>query len=102
MKLASCCWIICVAIMVVLILAILFGSGFVIFLYGGYVRENQWDRHTMIAITTDIAITLFLAEEIKRLLPVNLIIIQISFLYFILGFGILYVVLIFRLEVIFV
>ena len=88
--------------MVVLILAILFGSGFVIFLYGGYVRENQWDRHTMIAITTDIAITLFLAEEIKRLLPVNLIIIQISFLYFILGFGILYVVLIFRLEVIFV
>lgn len=72
-------WIICVAIMVVLILAILFGSGFVIFLYGGYVRENQWDRHTMIAITTDIAITLFLAEEIRRLLPVNLVIIQISF-----------------------
>lgn len=72
-------WIICVAIMVVLSLAILFGSGFVIFLYGGYVRENQWDRHTMIAITTDIAITLFLAEEIRRLLPVNLVIIQISF-----------------------
>ena len=74
--------IICVAIMAVLILAILFGLGLVLFRYGRYVRENQWDMYTVIAITVEIAITLFLAEEIKRLLPVNLIIIQISFFIF--------------------
>ena len=69
-------WIICVAIMAVLILAILIGLGFVLFLYGGYVRENQWDRHTVIAIIVDIAVTLFLAEEIRALISVNLIVIQ--------------------------
>ena len=74
--------IICVAIMAVLILAILFGLGLVLFRYGRYVRENQWDMYTVIAITVEIAITLFLAEEIKRLLPENLIIIQISFFIF--------------------
>ncbi len=69
-------WIICVAIMAVLILAILFGSGFVIFLYGGYVRENQWDMYTVIAITVDIAVTLSFAEHIRALISVNLIEIQ--------------------------
>lgn len=51
--------------MVVLIGVILFGFGLVFFFYGGYIRENQWDRHTVIAIIVDIAITLFLAEEIR-------------------------------------
>lgn len=69
-------WIICVAIMAVLILAILIGLGFVLFLYGGYVRENQWDRHTVIAIIVDIAVTLFLAEEIRAWIPINLFVIQ--------------------------
>ena len=69
-------WIICVAIMAVLILAILFGLGLVIFHYGRYVRENQWDMYTVIVITVDIAVTLFLAEEIKRLIPINMVVIQ--------------------------
>ncbi len=69
-------WIICVAIMAVLILAILIGVGLVLICYGRYVRENQWDRHTVTVITVDIAVTLFLAEEIRRLIPVNLVVIQ--------------------------
>lgn len=69
-------WIICVAIMAVLILAILFGLGLVLFRYGRYVRENQWDMYTVIAITVDIAVTLFLAEEIRRLIPINMVVIQ--------------------------
>lgn len=69
-------WIICVAIMSVLILAILIGLGLVLIRYGRYVRENQWDRHTVIAITADIAVTLFLAEEIRSLIPINLVVIQ--------------------------
>ncbi len=79
-------WIICVAIMAVLILAILFGLGLVLIRYGRYVRENQWDRHMAIVITVDIAITLFLAEEIRRLIPVNLVVIQTGI--FLVYFGI--------------
>lgn len=64
--------------MVVLIGVVLFGLGFVLFLYGSYVRENQWDRHTVIAIIADIAVTLFLAEEIRTWIPINLIVIQVG------------------------
>ena len=69
-------WIICVAIMAVLILAILIGVGLVLIRYGRYVRENQWDRHTLTVITIDIAVTLFLAEHIRALIPINLVVIQ--------------------------
>ena len=70
-------WIVLIAVIVVLIGVVLFGLGFVLFLYGGYVRENQWDRHMVIAITADIAVTLFLAEEIRVWIPINLNAIQI-------------------------
>jgi len=69
-------WIICVAIMAVLILAILIGLGLVLFRYGRYVRENQWDMYTVIVITVDIAVTLFLAEHIRAWIPVNMVVIQ--------------------------
>ena len=69
-------WIICIVIIAVLILAILIGVGLVLFHYGRYVRENQWDRHTVTLITVDIAVTIFLAEEIRRLIPINLVVIQ--------------------------
>ena len=69
-------WIICVAIMVVLILAILIGLGLVFIRYGRYVRENQWDMYTLIVITVDIAVTLFLAEHISAWIPVNMVVIQ--------------------------
>lgn len=68
--------IICVAIMVVLILTILIGLGLLLIRYGRYVRENQWDMYTVIAITVDIAVTLFFAEHIRALISVNLIVIQ--------------------------
>ncbi len=73
-------WIVLIVVIVVLIGVILFGLGIVLFLYGGYVRENQWDRHTVIVITMDIAVTLFLAEEIRIWIPINLIVIQIILL----------------------
>ena len=69
-------WILLIVVIVVLIGVILFGLGFMLFLYGGYVREQQWDRHTVIAITADIALTLFLAEGIRLCIPVNLIVVQ--------------------------
>ena len=68
--------IICVAIMAVLILAILIGLGLVFIRYGRYVRENQWDMYTLIVITVDIAVTLFLAEHIRAWIPVNMVVIQ--------------------------
>jgi len=71
-------WIICVAIMAVLILAIFIGLGLVFFRRGRYVRENQWDMYTVIMFTVDIVVTLFLVEEIRRLIPVNLIVIQVG------------------------
>lgn len=70
-------WILLIVVMVVLIGVTLFGLGFVLFLYGGYVRENQWDRHTVITITADIAVTFFLAKEIRMWIPINHIVIQI-------------------------
>lgn len=73
-------WILLIVVMVLLIGGILFGLGIVLFLYGGYVRENQWDRYTVIVITMDIAITLFLAEEIRTWIPINLIVTQIILL----------------------
>ena len=71
-------WIALIVVMVVLIGVVLFGLGFVLFLYGSYVRENQWDRHTVIAIIADIAVTLFLADEIRTWMPINLIVIQVG------------------------
>lgn len=70
-------WIVLIVVMAVLIGGVLFGFGFVLFLYGGYVRENLWDRHTVIVITVDIAVTLFLVEEIRNILPLNLAALQI-------------------------
>lgn len=79
-------WILLIVVMVLLLGSLLFGLGFTLFLYGVYVRENQWDRYMVIAITMDIAITLFLAEEIRAWIPVNLIVIQIILLLLYSGF----------------
>lgn len=69
-------WILLIVVKVVLIGVTLFGLGLVLIRYGRYVRENQWDRHTVIAITADIAVTLFLAEHIRALISINLVVIQ--------------------------
>ena len=41
-------------------------------------REHQWDRNTIIAIVAILAVTMFLAGEIRRVVPVNLVLIQIA------------------------
>lgn len=64
-------WIVLIVVMAVLIGVILFGLGFVLFLYGGYVRKNQWDKHTVIAIIADIALTLFMADFIREWIRIN-------------------------------
>lgn len=69
-------WILLIVVIVVLIGVILFGLGLVFIRYGRYVRENQWDMYTLIVITVDIAVTLFLAEHIRAWIPVNMVVIQ--------------------------
>ena len=69
-------WILLIVVLVVLSGVILFGFVLVLFRYGVYVRENQWDRHTVITIIADVAVTLFLAEEIRVWIPINLVVIQ--------------------------
>lgn len=65
-------WILLIVVMVVLIGVILFGLMFVLFLYVGYVRKNQWDKHTVIAIISDIALTLFMAGFIREWIRINI------------------------------
>ncbi len=40
------------------------------------VREHQWDRHTVIVVVADLAVTMFLAGEVRRVVPVNLTLMQ--------------------------
>lgn len=75
-------WIVLIVVMAVLILAILIGVGLLLIRYGRYVRENQWDMYSVIVITVDIAITLFLAEHIRALIPINLVVIQVGMILF--------------------
>lgn len=75
-------WIVLIVVMAVLILAILIGVGLLLIRYGRYVRENQWDMYSVIVITVDIAITLFLARHIRALIPINLVVIQVGMILF--------------------
>ena len=70
-------WVIFILVIVVIIGAVVAGIVYVTYRYAYYLRENQWDRHTVIAIVADLAVTMFLAGEIRSVVPVNLILIQI-------------------------
>jgi len=70
-------WVICILVIVTIIGAVGAGIVYVIFRYATYVREHQWDRHTVIAIVANLAVTMFLAGEIRSVVPVNLILMQI-------------------------
>lgn len=48
--------------------------------YASYIREHQWDMHTVMAVVIDLAVTMFLAGEIRSMVPVNLILIQMLLL----------------------
>ena len=70
-------WVICILVIVAIIGAVGTGILFVSYRYVAYIREHQWDRHTVIAVVADLAVTMFLAGEIRRVVPVNLILMQV-------------------------
>ena len=51
---------------------------YVIYRYATYVIENQRDRHTVIAVVADLAVTMIHAGGIRSVIPVNLVLIQIA------------------------
>lgn len=71
-------WVICILVIVAIIGAVGAGITYVTYRYANYIREHQWDRHTVIAIVADFAITMFLAGEIRSMIPANLVLIQIA------------------------
>jgi hypothetical protein len=70
-------WIICILVIVTIIGAVGAGIVYVSYRYAAYIREHQWDRHTVIAAVADLAVTMFLAGEIRSVVPVNLILMQV-------------------------
>lgn len=71
-------WVICVLVIVTIIGAVIAGIVYVSYKYATYIREHQWDRHTVIVIVADFAVTMFLAGEIRSVIPVNLVLVQIA------------------------
>lgn len=71
-------WVICILVIVSIIGAVGAGIVYVIYRYATYIREHQWDRHTVIAVVADLAVTMFLAGEIRSVIPVNLVLVQIA------------------------
>ncbi len=63
-------WVICIIVIVTIIGAV----GAII----AYVIENQRDRHTVIAVVADLAVTMFHAGGIRSVIPVNLVLIHIE------------------------
>ena len=70
-------WVICILVIATIIGAVGAGIVYVSYRYAIYIREHQWDRHTVIAVVADLAVTMFLAREIRSVIPVNLILMQI-------------------------
>ena len=56
------------------------GILYIAFAYWDYMHEHQWDRHTVLAVVVILAVTLFLAEELSHLIPLNLFLIQMLLL----------------------
>ena len=71
-------WVICILVIVAIIGAVVAGIVYVTYRYVNYMKEHQWDRHTVIAVVTDLAVTMFLAGEIRSAIPVNLVLVQIA------------------------
>ena len=71
-------WVICILVIVAIIGAVGAGIVYISYRYATYMREHQWNRNTIIAIVAILAVTMFLAGEIRRVVPVNLVLIQIA------------------------
>ena len=70
-------WVICILVVAAILGAVGAGIVYITYSYANYIREHQWDRHTVIAVVADLAVTMFLAGEIRSVVPTNLILMQI-------------------------
>ena len=71
-------WVLLILISVIVIGIVYLTIYSVIILYVRYLKANQFDRYTVIAAITALAFTIFLANVIKGIAPINLFAIQIG------------------------
>ncbi len=71
-------WVLLILISVIVIGIVYLTIYSVIILYVRYLKANQFDRYTVIAAITVLAFTIFLANAIKGIAPINLFAIQIG------------------------
>lgn len=71
-------WVICILVIVAIIGAVGAGIVYISYRYATYMREHQWDRHTVIVVVADLAVTMFLAGEIRSVIPVNIVMVQMA------------------------
>ncbi|MDO4423070.1 MAG: DUF6040 family protein [Eubacteriales bacterium] len=71
-------WVLLILISVIVIGIVYLTIYSVIILYVRYLKANQFDRYTVIAAITALAFTVFLANVIKGIAPINLFAIQIT------------------------
>jgi len=71
-------WVLLILISVIVIGIVYLTIYSVIILYVRYLKANQYDRYTVIAAITALAFTIFLANVIKSIAPINLFAIQIG------------------------
>jgi Fe2+ transport system protein B len=71
-------WVLQILISVIVIGIVYLTIYSVIILYVRYLKANQFDRYTVIAAITALAFTVFLAEVVKGIAPINLFALQIG------------------------
>ena len=71
-------WVLLILISVIVIGIVYLTIYSIIILYVRYLKTNQFDRYTVIAAITALAFTIFLANVIKGIAPINLFAIQIG------------------------
>ena len=71
-------WVLLILISVIVIGIVYLTIYSVIILYARYLKANQFDRYTVIAAITALAFTIFLANVIKGIAPINLFAIPIG------------------------
>ena len=71
-------WVLLILISVIVIGIVYLTIHSVIITYVRYLKANQFDRYTVIAAITALAFTIFLANVIKGIAPINLFAIQIG------------------------
>lgn len=75
-------WVLLILISVIVIGIVYLTIYSVIITYVRYVKAKQFDRYTVIAAITALAFTIFLAEVVKDIAPINLFALQIGLFLF--------------------